>query len=131
MSSAASHIGSTWESPVIALAQIGVVTTQPDTVEVWINVHFNPASLQLQLSNELKDSENQGQPQYVAKTSAKLTMDLQFDTTATGEDVTVTTRKLQAFLLPDNPRAGSTREPPPPSVLFQWGTMKFKGLVES
>jgi hypothetical protein len=124
--------GSTLDAPAIALAQIGAVTDEGDEVREWVYVHFNPASLQLAISNELKDTSNQQRSQYVAKTSAKLTMDLQFDTTHTGEDVTEITRKMQGFLLPETPPGQSPpREPPPPVVLFQWATIKFKGIVES
>jgi hypothetical protein len=116
----------------VALATIGVVTGGGDQVPEPIPVHFNPVSLQLQVSNELKDTGNAQRTQYIAKTTTKLTMDLIFDTTATGEDVMLTTRKLQAFLAPQSP-PGQTppRESPPPLVLFDWGTLRFKGIAES
>ncbi len=66
--------------------------------------------------------------QYVAKSNAKLTLDLVFDTTDSGEDVTTITRRVQAFLQPD-PKV--KKEPPPPLVLFEWGTLRFKGIAES
>ena len=116
----------------VAVATIGVVTGGNDEVADPIPVHFNPVSLQLQVSNELKDTGNQQRKQYIAKTTTKLTMDLIFDTTDNGEDVTKTTRKLQAFLAPPAP-PGQTppKEIPPPLVLFDWGTLRFKGIAES
>jgi hypothetical protein len=121
--------GNTPDSPAVALARLGAVTGQSDDVSEWVDVHFNPASLQLQISNELKDTKNSERKQYIAKTSAKLTMDLQFDTTDTGEDVTSTTKKLQAFIAPpSDPKANQV---PPPVVLFEWGRIKFKGIAES
>lgn len=124
--------GPTQGSPQIALARLGVVTADPDTVSDWVDVHFNPASLQLQLSNELKSTRNQQRSQYIAKTTAKLTLDLQFDTTDTGEDVTrAKTKKLQAFIAPTPPPGQSeARQTPPPTVLFEWGALKFKGIAE-
>ena len=116
----------------VALATIGVVSGEGDKVPEPITVHFNPASLQLQLSNELKDQPNLERKQYVAKTTAKLTMDLQFDTTDTGIDVTRTTRKIQAFIAPPLPKsAEARRQIPPPLVMFEWGTLKFKGIAEN
>ena len=63
---------STPNAPPIALARIGKVTGEGDRVDDsdWVDVHFNPASLQLQVSNELKDQPNLERKQYVAKTSA-------------------------------------------------------------
>jgi len=95
-----------------------------------ITVHFNPASLQLTVSNELKDTRNNERKQYVAKASAKLTMELQFDTTDTGEDVTQTTKKLQAFVAPPLSQQNHSQIPPP-VVIFEWGRVKFKGIAES
>jgi hypothetical protein len=116
----------------VALATIGVVSGDKDQVAEPITVHFNPVSLQLQVSNELKDTGNAQRKQYIAKTTTKLTMDLVFDTTDTGEDVTLTTRKLQAFLAPESPPGQTApRETPPPVVLFDWGTLRFKGVAEN
>ena len=94
--------GSTPKAQPIALARIGVVGKKDEAV----TVHFNPASLQLQLSNELKDTSRTDRKQYIAKTTAKLTMDLQFDTTHTGEDVMKTTRA-------DSRPSSLLRHPPP------------------
>jgi len=127
-------LGPTPNARAVALARLGKVSGESDRVEDsdWVDVHFNPASLQLQLSNELKDQPNQERKQYVAKTSAKLSMDLPFDTTDTGVDVTQTTQRLQAFIAPPLPEGDRARQPvPPPLVMFEWGTLRFKGVVES
>jgi hypothetical protein len=106
------------------------VAGRNDQVSEWVDVHFNPASLQLQVSNELKDTRNNERKQYVAKANAKLSMELQFDTTDTGDDVTLTTKKLQAFIAP--PLSQQNRSQiPPPVVLFEWGRLKFKGIAET
>lgn len=125
--------GPTEQSRKITLARIGIVTDGKDNVSDWVDVHFNPASLQLTLSNELKgDNKNDQRKQYVAKTSAKLTMDLQFDTTDSGKDVTQDTRKLQGFIVPPKPvNKSAKKDPPAPIVLFEWGTLKFKGVAEN
>lgn len=106
----------------VALATIGVVDEDP------IEVHFNPVSLQFTISNQLKES---GGTQYVATATMKLTMDLIFDSTDTGRDVTETTRQIQAFLGPEKPPGeGATNQPPPPKVRFEWGTIRFEGFAE-
>ena len=46
-------------------------------------MHFNPASLQYTVSNK-EEGQGAKKKQYVSETSAKLTMDLVFDTTDTG-----------------------------------------------
>ena len=122
--------GPTPEAPTIAIARLGAVTGRPEQVSEWVDVHFNPASLQLQVSNELKDTRNNERKQYVAKASAKLTMELQFDTTDTGADVTQTTKKLQAFVAPPLNQQNQSQVPPP-VVVFEWGRVKFKGIAES
>lgn len=121
----------TKNAAAVALARLAVVTGANDRTGDAIVVQFNPASLQLQLSNELKDTKNNERKQYIAKASAKLTMELPFDTTDTGADVTAITRQLQAFLVPQMPKnAAARQQKPPPLVLFEWGTLRFKGVAE-
>ncbi|ATE59873.1 CIS tube protein [Thauera sinica] len=95
---------------------------------VKVEVHFNPASLQYQVSNTLKE-EGKGakKKQYVSQTTAKLTMDLVFDTTDTGEDVRIATRKMAQML---QPVAEGSSKFVPPTVKFAWGAYSFTGLVE-
>jgi len=112
------------------MARIGAVTGRPDRVGEWIDVHFNPATLQLQVSNELKDTRNNERKQYIAKATAKLTMELQFDTTDSGDDVMQTTKKLQLFVAPPLNQQNH-QQIPPPVVLFEWGRVKFMGIAES
>jgi hypothetical protein len=122
--------GPTPDALQVAMARLGAVTGRPDRVSEWIDVHFNPATLQLQVSNELKDTRNNERKQYIAKASAKLTMELQFDTTDSGDDVMQTTKKLQAFVAPPLNQQNHSQTPPP-VVLFEWGRIKFMGIAES
>jgi len=124
--------GPTPDADRISVARLGAVTGRNDHVARWVNVHFNPASLQLQVSNELKDTKNNERKQYIAKANAKLTMELQFDTTDSGRDVTAKTRRIQAFIAPPLPAQDRARQSqPPPAVIFEWGRLKFKGIAES
>lgn len=96
--------------------------------KVTVPVHFNPASLQHTVSNTLKE-EGKGakKKQYVSQTTAKLTMDLTFDTTDSGEDVRITTNKMAQLLQPV-PEGQSKKVPP--VVKFSWGAYSFTGMVE-
>ena len=94
---------------------------------IEVSVHFNPASLQYTVSNTLKDQGSGAKKkQYVSQTTAKLTMDLVFDTTATGEDVRETTDKMATLLKPHGPSGKQV----PPLVEFGWGVYRFIGMVE-
>jgi hypothetical protein len=90
-----------------------------------IPVHFNPVSLQYTIANTMKEGKGKQKKQYVSQTTAKLTMDLVFDTTQSGEDVRTHTAQIARFMEPQE----STKVPP--VVEFQWGTYRFKGMVES
>ncbi|NLF55237.1 MAG: hypothetical protein GX576_12730 [Thauera phenolivorans] len=93
-----------------------------------VDVHFNPASLQYQVSNTLRE-EGRGarKKQYVSQTSAKLTMELVFDTTDTGTDVRSVTSQMAQML---QPIAEGSSKFVPPTVKFSWGAYSFTGLVE-
>ena len=126
------------QPPTVAHARIGIFTGKPlkqgkspkPNIAEGFEVHFNPASLQLTVSNETK--KNKKGAQYVASTTAKLSLELQFDTTDTGEDVTQITRELQGLVSPRlAPGKSTAKEPPPPVVLFEWGTLAFKGTADS
>ena len=97
----------------------------PEPIEV--TVHFNPASLQYTVANTLKEEgKGSDKKQYVTGTSAKLTMDLVFDTTDTGQDVRETTEKLAKMLDAHGPSGKQV----PPLVEFGWGVYRFSGIVE-
>jgi hypothetical protein len=105
----------------------------PDQTE--IEVHFNPTSMVYTIENSTK--QQSGDPkrrQFAAQFSGKLTMDLQFDTTDTGEDVRQTTNKVAMFMQASsgsgtNPSSGNAQAPP--VVSFEWGSYEFKGTMES
>jgi hypothetical protein len=101
---------------------------QADGSDEKIEVHFNPESLQFTVTSNLK---NQGSgnstKQYVSESTGKLTMDLIFDSTDSGEDVRGKTTKIAAFMGP----LDSEDENAPPAVDFEWGAYKFTGMFES
>jgi hypothetical protein len=99
----------------------------PEASRLDFAVHFNPESLQYTVQNTLKE-EGKGakKKQHVSQTSAKLTMQLVFDTTDTGEDVRVYTDEMAKLLQPY--KDGDDKSPP--LVEFGWGVYRFTGLVE-
>jgi len=118
----------------VALATIGIVTDGKFEVPDPIPVHFNPVSLQLQISNTNSGQKSSAgkAAQNNAETTTKLTMDLVFDSTDTGEDVAITTSKLRAFVAPPAPAGKQTTEKPAlPLLLFEWGTLRFRGVADS
>lgn len=91
-----------------------------------IPVHFNPESLQYVITNNLRNTgSGNSSKQHVSESTGKLTMELIYDTTDTGEDVRLHTVKVAKFMEP----AGS--EKTPPVVEFEWGLYTFAGMVES
>src|SRR5258707_4587994 len=91
------------------------------------DVHFNPASLQYTVANTQDPQRRDANGvQFVTQTVAKLTMDLVFDTTLTGEDVRASTDKMAKLLRAYEAGGGKV----PPSVEFGWGTYTFTGIVE-
>jgi hypothetical protein len=100
-----------------------------------VPVHFNPTSLVYTVENSTKQtSGGPKRKQFAAQFSGKLSMDLQFDTTGTGEDVRVTTNKVAAFMQSSADAArnqsGASAQAQP-VVSFQWGSYEFKGTMES
>lgn len=111
-----------------------------------VSVQFNPATLVYTVENSV--AQQSGGPkkvQYVAQFSGKLTMDLQFDTTDSGDDVRTKTNAIAIFMQATGnaTAAAQTANPPspngdqgppakaPPVLSFQWGTYEFRGIMDS
>lgn len=110
--------------PEVALATFRSLPPAPD---VEITVDFNPESLAYTVSNTLKEEASGGsKKQFVDKTTAKLAMQVVFDTTDTGEDVRVETEKMATLLKP----IAEDQKQVPPNVEFSWGLYAFTGMVE-
>lgn len=98
-----------------------------------INVHFNPTSLQHTVANTMQNTgSGAATKQYVSQSTAKLTMDLIFDTTDSGQDVRLSTNKIAQLMKPTRAVSSNDRDRKvPPVVKFEWGTFTFQGMVES
>jgi hypothetical protein len=116
------------ELPTVVLARFKTIPPRGCGAPVEFPVHFNPASLQYTVANTLKEESSGGKKkQFVDKTTAKLTMQLVFDTTHNGEDVRKYTDKTAGLLKPVP--QGSKQVPP--NVEFGWGLYRFTGMVET
>ena len=121
------------DNPIPVTQKAQLVSLGPDGTVV--PVHFNPASMVYTVENNTRQqSGDPSRRQFAAQFSGKLTMDLQFDTTDTGEDVRVTTTKVAKFMQASagdgrNPSSGNAQAPP--VVSFQWGSYEFRGTMES
>ncbi len=90
-----------------------------------ILIQFNPASLQYTVQNTLKEGKGKKKKQYVSQSTGKLTMDLMYDTTHSGEDVRGYTEAVAKLMEPVK-----ANDKAPPVVLFEWGAYKFQGMME-
>jgi hypothetical protein len=97
-----------------------------------IEVQFNPVSLQYEVSNRL-DQQNRDatRRQIVTQSNARLAVELQFDTTPTGESVREQTLPIKRLLRPDEADTQAILDIVPPVVRFEWGSFIFSGLIES
>jgi hypothetical protein len=127
--------------PTVAKAKLYSVKDR----SVFVEVHFNPTSLVYSVENATP--QQGGDPkarQFAGQFTGKLTMDLQFDTTGTGDDVRIDTNKVANFLQPagSTQPPGGTQDPPAtgnkpdpakaqPVVSFEWGSYSFQGVMES
>ncbi|HEY7490182.1 MAG TPA: hypothetical protein VIH59_03630 [Candidatus Tectomicrobia bacterium] len=92
-----------------------------------VDVHFNPASLEYTITNRLEEkTSGNRKKQYVTSSTAKLSMELVFDTTYNGEDVRLHTGKVAQFMQP----MSEGQRQVPAVVEFRWGLYKFQGIVE-
>lgn len=89
-------------------------------------VQFNPQSLKYNVSNTLKGGRKEKVAQHVTRTTAKLSMELIFDSTHTGKDVRIETIKIAKLMKPKKLKKTAS-----PTVTFSWGTYKFDGILES
>ena len=99
-------------------------------------VHFNPESLKLQYANENRGGRQPGGSgqQNVGSVTSKLSVELLFDTTDTGNDVRRITKEVAAFVSPmpeANSGGGGNNNRIPPGISFEWGTIIFRGVVSS
>jgi len=99
-----------------------------------IDVQFNPTSLKISRQNNPDTAATtQGQKrQQSAPQPATLTFDLEFDTgEIAGDSPTkpMDVRKLTADVRKFVQPSGEKKTGPPPRILFEWGPLRFPGIV--
>ncbi len=96
-----------------------------------LEVQFNPVSLEHTIANHLQGEGGQA-AQHVASSSAKLSMELVFDTTDTGADVRTRTNPVANLMKPAGGESeDAAKRGAPLIVVFEWGAFRFQGMVES
>ena len=97
-----------------------------------VEVQFNPQSLKLSLSNQNTGGDQPGgaSKQFVGSGSSKLSLELLFDTSATGKDVRAETEKVAYFVMA-KPQDNPDEKRKPPNVRFQWGSFIFEGNIDT
>ena len=94
-----------------------------------ISVHFNPNSLTYNLSNTIENTgSGNSSRQQGPNHSGKLTMELVFDSTDTGQDVRLVTFQLAELVRVGGDGAASNAVA---VVEFAWGNLTFRGSVKS
>ena len=97
-----------------------------------IEVQFNPVSLQYDVSNSLNQQNRDAtRRQIVTQSNARLSVELQFDTTSSGTSVRELTLPIKRLLRPDEADTRDVLDVVPPVVRFEWGAFLFSGLIES
>jgi hypothetical protein len=97
-----------------------------------VEVQFNPQTLKVSFANENRGGDQPGgnATQFVGKGTSKLSIELLFDTTADGSDVRKKTEQVAYYMQAQKrPNQGSKRVPP--GISFEWGSLIFRGIVES
>ncbi len=100
-----------------------------------LTVHFNPETLDITFTNTIQPGRR-NQPAQVSVTdmTAKLSMELLFDTTLNGLDVRTETNKLACMMNPAqaaSQRRGGNSRKIPSIVIFHWGTIWFEGYIDT
>jgi hypothetical protein len=119
----------------IAKAQLVIGSADP------LPVQFNPASLQVEISNSVTPQGGEGNSHQVStSSSAKLDLTLLFDTSGSGEDVRSKTRPIRACVrapvtgdidVVNNHPSDRSQAFVPPTVRFEWGTFLFIGVADN
>ena len=108
-----------------------------------LEVDFNPETLKYNLSNSTSVGRARRPAEAVTQSTSRLSMDLIFDTTTTGEDVRDKTHRLVVMMDPAQSNGGeagsgeSQRSQQDASrqvsaiVVFEWGSILFQGYLSS
>ena len=125
--------------PALSLAKFTAKTDArgrdiPENDRKPIPVHFNPDTLDITYTNTVQGANRDQPAQVASETTAKLSMELIYDTSMKGSDVRMDTHKIIQMMDPAErtPRRRSNDEAAVPAiVIFRWGTILFEGYIDS
>ncbi len=106
----------------------------PESERTEIEVHFNPETLDITFTNTVQKGNRNLPAQVVNEATAKLNMELVFDTTLDGTDVRIKTNEIARMMDPaqQTPRRRNANAVKVPSiVIFRWGTILFEGYIDT
>ncbi len=114
-------------------SQLVAATISSVDGSVSIPCHFNPENYSITKKNhyEKKEGDVRRPPKPEFKGFGRTTLKLAkliFDTYETGESLIAITNKLQKLM---QPKDASDQESPPHEVVFAWGTLFFKAVIEN
>ncbi len=95
-----------------------------------IPVCFNPATLEYSISVNAQPAGGKAD-QTTGANSAKLSLELIFDTTDTGSDVRKLTRPVEQLALATPSTDPNAPPAVTPNVTFTWGVFTFSGIIDS
>jgi hypothetical protein len=109
--------------------EIPVAARQP------LEVDFNPETLKVSITNAMQANRGRRKkepPQFVTESTAKLAVELVFDTTTYGFDVRAITSQVAQMMKPKGTAQQQQKKKGIPAiVIFEWGTFLFEGYIES
>ncbi|MEM7021587.1 MAG: hypothetical protein AAF637_03245 [Pseudomonadota bacterium] len=98
-------------------------------------VDFNPETLKVSITNAMQANRRRRKkepPQFVTDSTAKLSVELVFDTTTIGLDVREITSEIAQMMKPKgSARQQRKKKGIPAIVIFEWGTFLFEGYIDS
>lgn len=115
---------------IVQIEEFSQDPAQPAAGTNEVEVQFNPESLKLSLSNRNSGGDQPGgsSTQFLGTGSSSLSVELLFDTSASGIDVRKRTEAIAYFIVGDVQREQNRV---PPKVSFRWGSFIFEGVLES
>lgn len=100
-----------------------------------LEVDFNPETLKVSITNAMQANRGRRKkepPQFVTDSTAKLSVELVFDTTTYGFDVREITSQVAQMMKPrGTAQQRQKKKGIPAIVIFEWGTFLFEGYIES
>lgn len=100
-----------------------------------LEVDFNPETLKVTITNAMQANRKRRKkepPQFVTDSTAKLSVELVFDTTTFGFNVRALTSQIAQMMKPKgSARQQEKKKGIPAIVIFEWGTFVFEGYIES